>query len=204
MTTLTTDGEIALVEKYALSPNELFAVRALLNAQEGDLSYFARYARVPESIRGSLRDLLLSLQSKGIILKSYEIPEKGTAFDVEDVAFNKNFVKTLYKESYLLGKELFEAYPPNAMVGNSLTMLRGVTNGTKYNDLEDAFTAYGKAIKWNPDIHKEILELVEWAKERNILNCTLGSFIANQRWLDLKALMVGDSGNINYDTVRLL
>ena len=30
--------------------------------------------------------------------------------------------------------------------------------------------AYGKAIKFDVEKHKEIIELVEWAKEVNILN----------------------------------
>lgn len=72
-----------------------------------------------------------------------------------------------------------------------------------FNSLEDAYFKYGKAIKWNPDIHQEIIELVKWSKENNILNMSLSSFIINQGWLDLKAIKEGDS-NINYNAIKMV
>lgn len=37
-----------------------------------------------------------------------------------------------------------------------------------------------------------------------MLNMSLGSFIVNNGWYDLKAIMNGDAGNINFDTVKML
>lgn len=37
-----------------------------------------------------------------------------------------------------------------------------------------------------------------------MLNQSLGSFIVNNGWHDLKAIMNGDAGNINFDTIREL
>ena len=35
-----------------------------------------------------------------------------------------------------------------------------------------------------------------------MLNMSLGSFIVNNSWHDLKAIMNGDAGNINFDIVK--
>lgn len=201
--TFTINDELDVLEHYQLSPNEIFAVRALLIAQDDeDKESFVRYISLPESVRGSLRDMLLSLQSKGVILRSYKIPQKGEAFDIDDVEFNKNFLKNVYKASFEMGKELFDHYPISTNIQGKTVMLRGVSK--KYDSLEDAYKAYGKAIRWKPEFHSEIIELVDWAKEHNIISCSLASFIVDNKWIDLKAIKEGDGVNVNYDTIRML
>ena len=77
------------------------------------------------------------------------------------------FVKDFYKCSFELGKELFEIYPMFGIINGETVGIRSVSK--KFDSLEDFYRFYGKSIRWNPDKHKEILELVEWAKENNIL-----------------------------------
>lgn len=201
--TLTLEEEILLLDKYRLIPAELFLVRVLLILQdENNEELFLSYIKTLKQAGVNLRDLLLSLQEKEVLLKSCKIAKKGEEFDPYSLQLNKNFVKNLYKCSFTLGKELFEEYPAFAIINNSYTSLRGVSK--HFNSLEDAYVRYGKSIKWNPDIHNEILELVKWAKEHNMLNMSLGSFIVNNGWHDLKAIMNGDAGNINFDTIKEL
>lgn len=201
--TLTLEEEISLLDKYRLIPAELFLVRVLLILQdENNEELFLSYIKTLKQAGVNLRDLLLSLQEKEVLLKSCKIAKKGEEFDPYSLQLNKNFVKNLYKCSFTLGKELFEEYPAFAIINNSYTSLRGVSK--HFNSLEDAYVRYGKSIKWNPDIHNEILELVKWAKEHNMLNMSLGSFIVNNGWHDLKAIMNGDAGNINFDTIKEL
>ena len=100
-----------------------------------------------------------------------------------------------------MGKELFEEYPQFGYIQGNMVPLRTVAK--KFDSLEDAYTKYGKAINHNYEVHKKIIELVKWAKENNILNMSLASFIVNNSWVDLEALKDGDSG-INYESVRLL
>ena len=201
--TLTLEEEISLLDKYRLIPAELFLVRVLLILQdENNEELFLSYIKTLKQAGVNLRDLLLSLQEKEVLLKSCKIAKKGEEFDPYSLQLNKNFVKNLYKCSFTLGKELFEEYPAFAIINNSYTSLRGVSK--HFNSLEDAYVQYGKSIKWNPDIHNEILELVKWAKEHNMLNMSLGSFIVNNGWHDLKAIINGDAGNINFDTIKEL
>ena len=146
--------------------------------------------------------MLVKLQEKGIILQSYKIPNEGEEFIPYDISINKNFIKNLYKCSFELGKELFEEYPQFNTINGSLVSLRGISK--HFNSLEEAYFKYGKYIKWSPEKHNEIIELVKWGKEHNIICQSLSSFIINNAWEDLKAMKEGDTMNINYDTIREL
>lgn len=197
------DGEIALMERYRLTPNELFVLKMLILEIEGSSEqYTFRFLRSCDENKESLRDILVSLQRKSIIAASYKIPNRGEAFAPDEVKLNMNVVKNFYKASYELGEELFEAYPMFAVIQGMTTGLRTVSR--KFDSLEDAFRAYGKAIRWNPEVHAEIIELLNWANENNVINYSLASFIIDRRWEMLKALRDGDAGNINFDTIRTL
>lgn len=177
-------------------------IRTLLILQdEDDENLFKDYIELLHDSNIKLRDVLLSLQEKEIILKSYKIPREGESFDPYTIQFNKNFIKALYKCSFELGKELFEVYPQFGSIQGNIVGIRSVSK--KFDSLEDAYFKYGKSIRWDIDRHNHIMELVRWAKSNNIINYTLASFIIDQRWLELEALRDG-AGNINYDNVRLL
>ena len=190
------------MNKYGITPNELMFIRTLLILQDDDdEDLFARYLQTLVDGGFKIRDVILCLQEKEIILKSYKIPKEGEEFDPYSIPLNKNFVKTLHKCSFEMGKELFEEYPQFGSVQGSVVGLRSVSR--KFDSLENAYFRYGKSIGWNPERHNHIIELVKWAKEHNIINYTLASFIIDQRWLELKALRDGD-GNINYESVKML
>ena len=74
--------ELILMDQYKLDPNELFCIKVILLAQEGEYEYLQNYAQI---LNGQLRLLLTTLQSKGIIIKAYKIPKEGTQFIPEDV-----------------------------------------------------------------------------------------------------------------------
>ena len=177
-------------------------IRTLLILQDDDdEDLFARYLQTLVDGGFKIRDVILCLQEKEVILKSYKIPKEGEEFDPYSIPLNKNFVKTLCKCSFEMGKELFEEYPQFGSVQGSVVGLRSISK--KFDSLENAYFRYGKSIGWNPERHSHIIELVKWAKEHNIINYTLASFIIDQRWLELKALRDGD-GNINYESVKML
>lgn len=199
---MTLEEEISILSKYRITPNELMFIRTILILQdEQNEELFQLYieALYESSIR--LREVILSLQDKGIILKSYKVPNEGEEFDPYSIPLSKVFVKNLYKCSFEMGKELFEEYPQFGSVQGSVVGLRSVSK--KFDSLEDAYFKYGRSIGWNPERHSRIIELVKWANEHNIINYTLASFIIDQRWLELEALKDG-GGNINYESVKML
>lgn len=200
--TLNLEDEISILSKYRITPNELTFIRTLLLLQdENDEDIFQTYIEALYECKVKIRDIILCLQDKGIILKSYKVPNEGEEFNPYSIPFNKIFIKTLYKSSFEMGKELFETYPPFGSIQGNVVGLKAVSK--KFDSLEDAYFRYGKNIGWNPDRHNHIVELVEWAKEHNIINYTLASFIIDQRWLELEALRDG-KGNINYESVKML
>lgn len=196
------DEQLNLLEKYNLTPTELFTIQTILLNKDEDSKYIFRFANILTKCGGSIRDILVSLQNKGIILKSYNIPNKGEAFHIKEVPFNKNFTKTFYKSAFLLGKELFEAYPTTTIIKGEIFKLKRVSK--KFNSLEEAFRVYGKAIRWNPELHQEILDLVKWGISNGYNFTTLDSFIVDNDWLNIKAIKEGNGININFDAVKLI
>ena len=190
-----------MLEKYKLTPTELFTCKLLLIAQEeGVEDYIVRYAKIDNGC--SIKATLESLQSKGIILKSYKIPKIGEKLVIEDIEFNKNFKKNIHKASFDLGKELYENYPQTTYVKGQIFNLRRVSK--KFNSLEEAFFKYGKYIRFNEEVHKEVIELVKWGIDNGYNFTTLDSFIVDQDWNNIKNVRDGGSINVNLDAVKLI
>lgn len=197
--TLTLEQEIALLNKYRLTCDELMFIRVTLLYQlDEDVNIFKDYFTV---IKSNIRDLLVSLQNKSIINKSYKIPGQGEQLNPMLIEFNKNAIKNIFKASFEMGKELFEAYPQFATINGSLVPLRTVSK--HFNSLEDAYTKYGKYIRWNPELHSEIIELLKWASENEILKCSMASFIVNNGWIDLKSMKDGNC-SYNYEAIKMV
>jgi hypothetical protein len=191
--------QIIFCEKYNINANELMLLEILLIAQNGDdpetvkIYFTSRF-------KGSIRDLLVNLQEAGVILKSYKIPEKGQSFNPIDIPLNKNLVKDFYKSSFEMGQELFEAYPISTIVNGSEYKLRRVSK--KFDSLEDAFRAYGKAIRNKPEMHKKILSLIEEGKNSGYNFTNLGDFIVDNDWLNME--LIAKDGILTNSSLKLL
>ena len=195
------EEHIVMLEKYKINSDELLFITIILLIQEGETNpYINLYFSLPTSCRGNVRDILVSLQNKQVITKEYKIPPSGTKFVPEDIIFSKNFIKTFYKGSFWIGKELFDIYPISTIVNGMEYKLRRISK--KFDSLEDAYRAYGKAISWKPDVHNNIMQLVEWGKENNYQFTTLDSFIVDNDWLNIAAMK--DNNTLSANTVKML
>ena len=193
-----------MLEKYKINSDELLFITMILLIQEGDTNpYINLYFSLPAACRGSIRELLVSLQHKQVITKEYKIPpQEQKTFIPEDITFNKTFVKNFYKGSFWIGKELFENYPMFCIINGSPASIRSVSK--KFDSLEDFYRFYGKSIEWNPQKHKQIIELVKWGAENNVINCTLCNFVIDRKWEILEAMRDGEIGTVNFDAVKLV
>ena len=198
------EEELGIIEKYKITPNELFIIRLLLLAKEEYTeNYLFRFLSLPTEVRGDVREILISLQNKGIILKTYNIPNKGQKFIPEEVSFNQNFIKNIYRASFDMGKELFEIYPAFTNINGVSYSLRNIAK--KFNSLEDFYRFYGKSIKYKEETHKEIIELLKWAIDNtNFINFGICEFVISNKWNDIKLLKDGKIDNINFNTTTLL
>ncbi len=194
--------ELGIMEQYRLTPSEYFVVKLIFMIQEGyEESYLLRYLKINKS---TFRNDLVSLQDKGVILKSWKIPEKGSKFDPLEIPLNKNFFKNMFKSSLELGKQLFDAYPMFVNINGFTYSLRSFAK--KFDTIEDFFRFYGKTIHWDLDLHNKILDLIKWEQDNNIgfLKMTICNFVIEQKWNELEALRNGDIININFDTIQQL
>ena len=195
---LTLENELCLLEKYKLTPTELFTIKLILLAKEdGEYKWLQRYVQIIK-----LRDILVSLQEKGIILKSWKLPKEGQQLIVEDITFNQNFQKQYFRASFEMGEELFNIYPQSTIVNGQIYNLKRVSR--KFDSLEDAFAKYAKYIHNNPEIHQEVIELVKWGIDNGYNFTTLDSFIVDNSWMAIKAMKEGNGINVNTEAIKMI
>ena len=196
---LSIEREIDFMTLYELTPDELYFMKLLFYVQEGHNEFYNRFFQGTHLTK-SVREVLQSLQEKGIINSSYEIPAVGESLNPRDVYFNKRVISSFLKHSDALGYELEEVYPDFLYINGRQFFLKNP--GKYYHCAEDMYFAYGKAIKFNPQLHEEILELVQWGKENNLINTGICDFIAGHHWDSLRKLK--EEGTTVFDTMTAL
>lgn len=196
------NNELIFLEKYNLTPTELMTIRTILLAQDNQEDYLFKFNNILTKTDVKFRDILISLQNKQIITKAYKIPNEGESFEFEEVTFNKSIIKAFYRASFELGKELFNVYPQTTIVNGVIYALRRVSK--KFNSLEDAFRVYGKTIRWDEELHNEIIELVKWGIDNDYSFTTLDDFIVDNAWESIRAIRDGHAININFNAIKQL
>jgi len=197
---LSIDRELDFMIKYQLFPEEFLIIQLIFLAQEDHSEYLSKYfSQMP--LKGAPRDTLLALQEKGIINKSYKIPEKGATFNPRDVDFNKVFLKSFNQHSGDMGMELFMTYPSFVNIQGRQCSLKNISK--LFKSMDDFCFAYGKAIKFNPEMHAKIMELLTFGKENDLIHYGITEFVISMKWLEIEELKLSD--NINgYNNSELL
>lgn len=196
---LSIEREIDFMIKYQLTADELYLIRLIFYAQDEHPEYISKFFSQCELTK-PLIEVLGSLQDKGIINKSYKIPQKGSIFNAKDVEFNKSIVKSFLQHSNEMGMELFMNYPATTIINGKVFSLRNITK--LYTSLDDMSFAYGKAIGFSPDKHREVMELLDFAKEQNLISSGICDFISSMKWIDIQELR--DNGVAMYDNTETL
>lgn len=197
---LSIDNQLSLLIQYSLTPEELFVVDLLFLAsiEENKPEFLVKYYN-SSITKTDLRTVLTSLQNKGIILKQYKIPDKGATFDPEAVLFNKNFLTNYRKYSGELAYEFYQHYPSVGIINGLEYDLKNWAK--KFTTEEDFYYAYGKAIGWKLEKHKEIIDLLEWGKlnNSNLLNRNIAEFVISKGWERLKEVKDGNINCMSFD-----
>lgn len=196
---LSPDREIDLMLKYQLTADEVFVLRLIFYAQEGHAEYLNKFfVENNGQLTCTFREILVSLQSKSIINKTYKVPETGKPFKPLDVDFNKNAIRSFLQHSQDLGMELFEKYPSFTTIQGRTFSLRNITK--LYKSLDEMCFAYGKEIKFDELLHMEVIDLLEWGKENNLIRSGICDFIASRQWETLRELR--DGGTVVFDAME--
>ena len=167
---------------YNMTADELLLcyLTFLARDEEDHAEYFTKWFSNGGQAR--LRDLFNSLKDKGIIHKSYN----PSTYNPNDIEFNKNFIKGWIKNSGQLGQELFDAYPSYIQISGKPAPLRGISR--QFHSLDEFFFHYSVQIGHSIEKHKEIMELLEWAKKNHKITGGILDFVNSRRWLDIKEL----------------
>lgn len=167
---------------YHLTADELLLIYLtfLARDEEGHGEYFTKWYENGGNER--LKALFTSIKSKGLIHKDYA-PDHYIPNEIE---FNKNFIKSWTKNSLALGKELFETYPSFLNINGKYVPLKDISK--RFSSLDDFFFFYSSQIGHNPDKHKEVMDILNWAKESGHINFGILNFVISNQWESLKEL----------------
>lgn len=199
---LSLKEEINIYINSGLTPSELFILRLLFLAQDGDLSLINNYISNTDNGKEVFKVVLKSLQNKGIILASFKMPKEGETLKFTDIPINKNFVKKFIKESNQIGKEFFDAYPPFIYINGRMASIKNITKAGLFSIDEFCFF-YGRQLKLSSVKHERVMEALEYGKEHNLINYSILEFIASQKWNEIE--YIRNSGEVaGYQNSELL
>jgi len=191
---LSLKEEINIYINSGLTPTELFVLRLLFLAIDGDKEYLVNYLSNTSNGKQLFRNVLESLQSKQVINATYKIPEEGKQLNPKLIPFNKNFIKKYIRESNEIGKEFFDAYPPFINIKGKLISIKNFTKAGLFS-FEDFCLFYTRALKSSSVRHERIMEILEYAKDNDLINYSIIEFIASRKHEEIE--FIRNSGNVN-------
>lgn len=87
----------------------------------------------------------------------------------------------IFVTSELLKETLLNVYPKFGIIkGKYYPLITG--------DIDKLFEDYAKKIGYSVEVHKEIMDIVQWAKDNEMLNIGIEKFILSYYWESLKEL----------------
>lgn len=199
---LSLNEEIQIYISSGMTPTELFILRLLFLAMDGEQKYLVNYLSNVSNGKSLLRAVLESLKEKKVINATFNVPKEGESLNFKNIPFNKNTLKMYIRESNELGKQFFEAYPPFIAINGKLCSIRNFTKANLFS-FEDFCLYYSKSIKNAGVTHERVMEALEYGKEHNLINYSIIEFIASKKYNEIE--YIRNSGDVNgYNNSELL
>ena len=199
---LSLKEEINIYINSNLTPTELFILRLLFLAIDGDQTYLMNYLSNISNGKQLLRSVLISLMEKKIINTTFKIPGEGESLNYKNIPFNKNFIRMYIKESNEIGKEFFDAYPPFININGKLCSIKNFTKAGLFS-FDDFCVFYAKQVKNSGVTHERVMDALLFGKEHNLINYTIIEFLASRKYEEIE--YIRNSGNVNgYNNSELL
>lgn len=180
------DTILNIMTKYKLTAEELLLIYLTFIAQtengnpEEHRVYFRRWYEGGGKER--LRSLFDSLKSKGIIKKNYN-PD---SYDPDEIEFNQNFIKQYFKLTGELGQELMDAYPTTLYINGKSVSLKNISK--KFRDLPEFYFWYASTIGHSISKHREVIDILEWAKINDLIHIPIVEFVASCKWNEFREM----------------
>ena len=105
----------------------------------------------------TLEKTIQSLKDKNIIKKDFNYVKGKT--NPSNIPLRQNVINQLFKHSGELGEELWDAYPDYTISDGRRYSWKNI--GKRFNSMEDFYYFYGKQINFNPEMHKEVLDILK-------------------------------------------
>ena len=191
---LSLNEEIQIYINSNLTPTELFVLRLLFLAVDGDVKYLQNYVSNTSNGKEVLRAVLQSLMNKKVINSTFKIPKEGEILNFKNIPFNKNFLKMYLRESHDIGKEFFDEYPSFISINGKLVSIKNFTKAGLFS-FEDFCVYYAKSIKSCNVTHERIMDNLRFAKEHNLIHYSILEFLSSMKWNEIE--YIRNSGNIN-------
>lgn len=199
---LSLNEEIQIYISSGMTPTELFILRLIFLAIDGEQKYLINYLSNVSNGKQLLRSILESLKEKKVINSTFNIPNEGEALNFKNIPFNKNVIKSYVRESNTLGKEFFDAYPPFININGKLCSIKNFTKANLFS-FEDFCLYYSKSIKNSGVTHERVMEALNFGRENNLINYSIIEFIASRKYEEIE--FIRNSGNVNgYNNSELL
>lgn len=180
------DTILNIMTKYGLTAEELLLIYLTFISQTENGNpdehriYFKRWYDGGGKER--LRSLFNSLKDKGIIKKNYN----PSTYNPDEIEFNQNFIKQYYKLTGELGQELMSAYPTTLYINERYVSLKNISK--RFKDLQEFYFWYSSTIGHSISKHREIIDILEWAKANNLVHIPIVEFVASCKWNEFKEM----------------
>lgn len=180
------DTILNIMAKYRLTADEILLVYLTFLAQteNGDPEkhriYFSRWYENGGKER--LKSLFDSLKAKGIIYKNYN-PD---SYEPDEIEFTQSFIKQYYKLTGELGKELMSAYPSTLYINGKIVSLKNISK--RFMNLQEFYFWYSSTIGHSISKHREIIEILKWAKTNDLVHIPVIEFVASCKWDEFKEM----------------
>lgn len=189
------ENDVKILSHYQLTCEELMLIKLLFYSKEHHTDPINQF--MTECKHTDIVTIIQSLMEKGVLIKANV--SEGT-LQISDLVFNKVFLKGYMKFSYDLGMELFMAYPNILRINGVNYSAKNIAK--KFNSLEEFSFFYAKSIGFNEEKHKHVMEMLEFAKENDLLHFGICEFVISQKWFEYEEIQ--KNGDYSYNNMELV
>lgn len=202
---LSLEQDIQVLSKYRLTCLELIFIKLIREScNSGNTLYLETFlTNYVNDI--NVKSIVESLVEKKVLVKeALKISTKDLLLKYPcNLVFNKNFHKAYLLDAYELFEEFREHYPFNVYINGSPVDLR-LINSKEYKNESEVASLYCKIIKYDLQLHKEILKALNYGVQNNLICTNIITFIISRGWERIIRIMNGEDTNLQFDNVTML
>lgn len=202
---LSLEQDIQVLSKYRLTCLELIFIKLIREScNSGNTLYLETF--LTDYVNNvDIKSIVESLVEKKVLVKeALKISTKDLLLKYPcNLVFNKNFHKAYLLDAYELFEEFREHYPFNVYINGSPVDLR-LINSKEYKNESEVASLYCKIIKYDLQLHKEILKALDYGVQNNLICTNIITFIISRGWERIIRIMNGEDTNLQFDNVTML